>query len=247
MKKMIFLFVLVFLAASSWASAAPYYRFWRGWKLDPLSSVNFQTGLNSSLIPATVKVGGGKGLIGYLPVMPSQPKPASVPDELALVIYSSESAYQQIRGTPEGKSYGDLHWEFFDQTKGSRSLVPEPYRGKIENEKAYDLLNSDADWKRGHAVFITSKVSGDLKSYIDSLRNHFAKKGLKSHIFLIQGQVIYEYQLWSDRAAFRMNWPLLNKRASSNLILWWGGSSELTKQDWQNPSLEPGMGLNVIF
>lgn len=246
MKKLIFVTVALLLS-QSFAHAAPYYRFWRGWKLDTLSDSGFQMGLNSSLIPATIQVGAGKGLIGYLPFLPTISKNKFVPDELALVIYSDEASYRQIRSTKAGQAYADLHWQFFDQSKGSKSLVPEPYIGNIENEKSYDILQSNADWKKGHVIFTTSVIKGDFRPYLNSMKHEFSRKGLASHVVLVQGKLLYEYQLWKDRASLQVSWPILRKKASSDLVLWWAGSSELPKKNWNNSQIRPGMGINVIF
>lgn len=239
--------VLAILAQSFTADAAPYYRFWRGWKLPQLSTQAFQQGLNQSLLPQTVVVGGGRGLVGYLPFLYPAQSPAELPQEVALVVYESEQAYQAIRSTPEGQAYGDLHWKFFDKPRGSGSVVPEPYVGKIENGKAYDVLLSAADWRQGHGIFLTSRIHGDIRPYIDSLRRDFARKGLISALFLVQGDTLYEYQLWVAPEAFRAQWSRLRQSAAASVNFWPAGSAEMKRSDWLQPRLLQGAGLNMIF
>lgn len=242
-----FLVILV-LTLQTNANAAPFYRFWRGWKIDNLSRVQFQNGLNTGFLSTTVQVGQGKGLVGYLPVLLPETNPAlQLPDEMALVIYSNEASYQAIRNTPEGKAYSDLHWTLFDKNKGSKSLQPEAYQGRTESEHAYDILQSNADWKQGHVVFITSQIKADIRPYLNTMATGFSKRGLLSYLILIQGNILYEYQLWKDYNNLKMNWPKLRQSASSSLIYSAVLSSQLQKQDWRKPQLKPGMGINMIF
>jgi hypothetical protein len=245
-KQLSYLVFLALVLQAQLASAAPYYRFWRGWKIESLSSQAFQAGLNARLLPMTVGVGGGKGLVGYLPFLYPENN-GTLPDEVALVIYQDEPSYQAIRSTPEGKAYGDLHWEFFDKARGSGSLVPEPYAGRIENQKAYDVLQSDADWRQGHAVFVTSRIAGDLRPYVESMRARMSMVGLRSYVFLVQGNVMYEYQLWNHPASFRKHWMALRQSQGRSVIHWSEGSGEMGRSDWRRPHLQPGRGLNMIF
>jgi hypothetical protein len=251
MKTFFSFMIILVLNFQTQANAAPFYRFWRGWKLDQLSRTQFEAGLNNGFLSTTVQVGGGRGLIGYLPVLlpsTSATTAAQLPDEVALVIYSNEADYTFVRNTPEGKAYGDSHWLLFDRNKGSKSLQPEAYVGKIENEHAYDIFQSNADWKKGHGIFITSKISGDIRPYLQVMKTDFAKRGLVSYLVLVQGHVLYEYQLWRDQAALKASWADLRKKAkASNLIYSAFLSTQLQKQDWKKPRLLPGLGINFQF
>lgn len=242
------LVVLILLGQGS-VSAAPYYRFWRGWKLDQLSRPQFENGLNAGFISSTVRVGAGRGLIGYLPVLlPAVASSHSLPDEVALVVYSNEVDYNAIRSTAEGKAYADSHWLWFDKNKGSKSLTPERYQGVVENEKAYDVLQSNADWKQGHGLFVTSKINGDIRPYINAMRTEFSQRGLISYLVLVHGSVLYEYQLWKDYATLKANWPALRGQAAKHALIYSSQlSTQLKKQDWKSPQLVPGLGLNITF
>lgn len=248
MKTILSLMTFLVLAFRWEAGAAPFYRFWRGWKLDNIQRPQFEACLNNGFLSTTVRVGAGRGLIGYLPVLlPDTQSAHNVPDEIALVIYTNEKDYNFIRSTPEGKAYGDLHWTLFDKNKGSKSLQPEVYNGKLESEHAYDILQSNVDWRKGHGIFITSKITGDITPYINSMRSEFSRKGLVSYLVLVQGNILYEYQLWTDLANLKLNWPLMRKQAASSLVYSAQLSTQLQKQDWKQPKIIPGLGLNLIF
>lgn len=248
--KTAFNIVLGLVLFSQWeAQTAPYYRFWRGWKLDSLSRAQFEQGLNSGFLANTVRVGGGRGLLGYLPVLlPAAQSKHQLPDEIALVIYSNEAEYTAIRNTPEGKAYGDSHWLLFDRNKGSKSLTPEPYLGRLDNEKAYDIFQSNANWQQGEGIFVTSKIDGDIRPYINLMKSEFSKRGLLSYLVLVHGQVLYEYQLWKDKASLQANWSQLRQQAAAHKLTYSAQlSTLLKKQDWKKPTLVPGLGLNVTF
>lgn len=240
--------VTLIIMASLAADAAPYYRFWRGYKRAELSEAQFVRGLNSGFLSTTIKVGGGRGLVGYVPaILPETSPQINMPNEIALVIYSSEQTYNQIRSTPEGKAYGDSHWDYFDKARGSKSLVPEVYKGTIENEHAYDLLQSDADWRRGEAVFTISKIKGDFRPYLQLMQNSFRQTGLVSYIILVQGDILYEYQLWSSHESLKRSWSFLRKAAAPYLSYSARYSGVTTKQPWMAPQILPGAGANFIF
>jgi len=199
---------LILLAlVSQTVFAAPYYRFWRGTKLSGLDEEGFRKGLNQVFVPKTVEVGKGKGLLSYLPVLSPRrsSRPAGLPDEVALVTYSSEDSYQRIRSTPAGKAYSDLHWKYFSKDE-SRSLVPTRFDESIKNDAAYDVLYSDKDWQGGHATYRLSSVKGDietLESYLRTAREKSKSLGLLSYIVVVTKNYLYEYQLWDSPNAYR--------------------------------------------
>ncbi len=204
----------------------PYYRFWRGWKVEqlnssPLSYQGFKEGINSVFIPATVRYGQGRGMLGYLPSLPfsvseleaAKGKGVDFPDEIALVVYGSEEGYNRLRVTPEGKAYGDLHRLYFDMPAApaaarSRSLVPLPWTGTVAVERAYDLFSSDASWMKPMAsgfsqiVFHEREAEQDeasylakIKSTLDSIKANASSFGLESEVVLVADRYWIEYQL----------------------------------------------------
>jgi hypothetical protein len=200
--------VLLAVLAPS-ADAALYHRFWRGYKLPALTEAAFERDISRVFIPRTVKVGGGRGLVGYQPVLTAAASErgtelAFLPDEIALVTYESEARYRAIRETPEGRAYGDLHWEYFERGR-SGSQVPGPFMGQAELEKAYDLLGSNADWREGYGSFrITARRPGLSDAdylywagkYLEKVQQGFPKDLQLSVVVLVGREAVYEYRLW---------------------------------------------------
>ncbi len=89
----------------------PMLRFWLGRAQNREDLAPFRAGVNRRLIPETTLVGAGRGLDAYLPAFPSRGSYDFIPDEVALIAYSGDEAYQAIRTTPKGSQYGPLHFE----------------------------------------------------------------------------------------------------------------------------------------
>jgi hypothetical protein len=215
----------IFLANNS-ADAAPYYRFWQGWKSDvvrgePQSYGDFALSLNRYFIPATVQYGAGKGLISYQPVLAMNPDALAhgralgydLPDEIALVGYESQDVYDQLRQTPEGQKYADLHSVFFNlNNRRSHSLVPQRFTGSVVAGTAYDVLQSGESWmnllSRGHearfAIYFRSDRADDetyydtLNRYLQTVQQGGPADGLFSHLILIQDRYWIVYRLWRN-------------------------------------------------
>lgn len=91
-----------------------HFRFWRGFKQSTSTFDQFKSHVAMNLVPATRKVGLGKGLVSYLPVfidLGPRTKPASVPDEVAIIQYESLESYKILAATPEFAEYGKMHYE----------------------------------------------------------------------------------------------------------------------------------------
>ncbi len=208
-------FTLGLTAMTVQAEAAPYYRFWRGFKLPAMSYSQFATGINETFIPRTARIAEVGGLVSYLPVLTAQPetKPTFVPDELALVAYESQEAYKKYRATPEGQQYSDLHWTYFDRPT-SKSLEPAPFAGTLALEQAYDVLGSDAHWTKGRAVYrLSLRRAGEsdsgylqgLQKRITDRRDRLVKNGLKSYLVLVAADYVIEFELWASDRAYHVN------------------------------------------
>ncbi|MEQ1877322.1 MAG: hypothetical protein ABL958_11820 [Bdellovibrionia bacterium] len=203
------------------ADASPYYRFWRGWRRPDVNPLAFQMALTAKFIPATVNVGAGRGLLGYMPALPPEHR-GDVPDEIALVVYESKAAYSAIRATPEGQAYTAMHDELFSRELGGKSTEPEPLTGPIVNEKAYDVLQSNANWQRGFVVWKISRVRGNADNYVRGVAG-LANKGLASFLVLNHGGVFYEYQLWRSAYEYSVANAVIESLALNSLNRLTGG------------------------
>lgn len=200
------------LTATFWdgeAMAAPYYRFWRGFKRSDMSSHEFKSELAKHFMPATVEINKGKGLLSYLVTIPPRSH-AGIPDELALVRYESEEAYKRQRATPEGQAYGEMHWEVFEK-EISKSLVPSVYQAGelLKLETAYDMLGKEVDWQKGYStVYIGLRKSTiEREDFIDGIRKHVVdvtnalkSQGLQGYIVLMTSEYEIAYMNWPSQA-----------------------------------------------
>ncbi len=238
------LIALLLILTSITANASPYYRFWRGWRRPDVNSLAFQQIMTAKFVPTTVNVGAGHGLTAYLPALPPEHK-SDVPDEIALVVYESKSAYDALRATPQGAAYAAMHDEIFSRDLGSKSTVPEPYMGSIQNEKAYDLLQSNLNWQRGFVVWKISRINSSADRYVRGVAQTFANRGLASYVVLAHGGLLYEYQLWKSAYEFSVAKSTIESLALGQLGHVTGG---VARQAYATESLiRYGEALNLQF
>ena len=198
-------------------NAAPFYRFWRGYKKAELSKEDFQKAIAKTFVSATVEYGAGKSLIAYIPAIPQQIEDSAnilIPDEVALVVYDSKENYEALRATPMGKAYGDLHWNYFVRApqdpalpvpaNASKSAVPEAFTENtiLENGKAYDLLQSTPQWQKGLVKVRFLKRNTQEAELIKKIKSDFAAK---AQGFLILADINYlmTYELWESSETLR--------------------------------------------
>jgi len=246
-------FFLVLFLFQQVAISAPYYRFWRGYKrthhvkaievdgkktfvddLDrPMSWTDFEDLVNQWLIPATTSCCAESSLVAYLPVLMAEGKKENqVHDEIALIVYRSEEAYQKTRedkSNLEAQVYGPLHSDVFaigntkaekeeDREATSRSLVPVPFKREIDltpNEKnfflaeaAYDVLDKEVNWQAGYTMFRLTHIEVDKES-LEPLNRYFREMkasaetiGLEGYTVLVTQRYVIEYMNWSSRKSW---------------------------------------------
>lgn len=199
--------VAVTLLLAQTAEAAPFYRVWRGVGRSDLSRAQVDEAVRSRLAPMTTEVGAGRGLVGYIPGIPRQA--AGAADEVALVVYESESAYRSIRTTPQGRAYGDLHWDIFDRQK-SGSLVPEDYREEAKLGKAYDLWRRTPDWRAGAVrVTVAQRIEGisdaryirGIEQFLDKVVSYRPTDGFEALVIGVDAHQFVLFELFTDRDA----------------------------------------------
>jgi hypothetical protein len=257
-------------AATTPTHAAPYYRFWRGWKAPthqslPLTDERFERELDRTFVPATVDSGADQGLIAYLPALPFTPAKAhglrargiDVADEIALVVYQSEAAYLALRETPAGKAYQDLHRDYFEFAQApapprSRSLVPRPLPATgtaLELEHAYDVLEADADWQAPKASAVTvlheRKPGMTDEDYLRQVRDSALKlKAAAPQIGLASYVVLVAPASWIEYQLWTPgSKPQASRAADIHRV-----PLKARKHGDESPTpLRWGGGLNVLF
>ncbi len=122
-------------------------RVWRGYRHASLDRPGFQKQLSQTFIPVTVQWLEPMGLCGYFPAL--LPELSGLPDELALVIYPSIGAYEEVSHTcPTGRAYGQLHGTLFAFGEGSsHSDFPTVWQDELSPGQSYSLNVSACSWR----------------------------------------------------------------------------------------------------
>ncbi|MBN3564854.1 hypothetical protein [Aliamphritea spongicola] len=131
-------------------------RVWQGFRIASMAAdwQRFSEQLGKIFIPATVQQMQPLGLQAYFPlILPDSG--FTLPDELALVIYSSQDVYKTAtRETVAGRAYGTLHGTVFNFNREgdipkSRSFFPVAWSGNLEDSKPVYLKDAAIDWHSG--------------------------------------------------------------------------------------------------
>ncbi len=125
-------------------------RVWRGRRRKDLARDRFFDKLGAVFIPLTVQMQRLYGLTAYLPAVLPADKPDAAPDEIALVFYRSQQAYEDAKQYPGGAAYSDLHGLVFD-LPASGSGFPELFKDRFVLNRPYHLFSLPIDWKAGFA------------------------------------------------------------------------------------------------
>jgi hypothetical protein len=128
--------------------AADSVHVWRGFRAPGKAFADFATFLGTVFVPACSLLQPKAGLRAYLPSLPSPAnKPATVPDQTALMFWENQQAYANAFLTPAVRAYTNLHGDVYGP--GSVADFPQPFGGSITAEQSYHLLDSPADWMLG--------------------------------------------------------------------------------------------------
>lgn len=189
MKTCLILSLLLFSSCAHASGPAHYLRLWRGFQLPAFTDAHFQGELPSFMRATTTLY--GNALSNYLVALPPSGRPAFVPDETALLAFGVESEYQRIRQTPEGRRYGESHWELFDRTRSGSLVVahtPKVPSALVANT-AYDFGLGGIDWSKGHTTyFVGLKKPGQgdfftrLAKHVSLVRDSFLAFGLRGYV-----------------------------------------------------------------
>ncbi|WP_326532747.1 uracil-DNA glycosylase family protein [Pseudorhodoferax sp.] len=94
-------------------------RIWLGWRLAALAKDDagwstFTTDLANRFIPATCDVMRAHGLRVYVPSVLAPSAGSGLPEEIALLGYTSRAAYDSHKKTARGRHYSAMHGELFN-------------------------------------------------------------------------------------------------------------------------------------
>ncbi|SMF19810.1 hypothetical protein SAMN02745866_01221 [Alteromonadaceae bacterium Bs31] len=168
-------------------------RVWRGFRsMDYLENrPRFLNTLKSQFIPQTAQQMMPLGLQAYFPAIVPKTACSSlrvVPDEIALVVYPSQSVYEQAtQNSVAGRAYGALHGTAFNfssdaVTPKSTSDSPLLWQPGWDYGKSYSLFPTAIDWRKGSTRVLLAQPSAELNRLqfyraLDSVVNQWRDKG----------------------------------------------------------------------
>jgi len=124
-------------------------RVWRGFITPGTDYNEFATFLGTIFVPGCALLQPNAGLRAYVPSMTSQKnKPATVPDQTALMWWANTKAHDEAPQTPAVRIYQSLHTSAYDMNL-SRSDVPLKFSGTLTLDQSYYLFDNKADWMLG--------------------------------------------------------------------------------------------------
>jgi hypothetical protein len=201
-------------------------RVWRGFRLGALMPPDFLQALGSIFIPATAQLQRLYGLTAYLPTVLPTSKPDGVPDEIALVFYESQQAYNDTSAIVAGRAYSALHKTVF-AFPASQSGFPTLLGSAASLDQPYHLFTGAVDWQEGFSqVFVGArqpsnaahKFASQLQHFFQEQQKHPAQ-GLDGAVFCISANWVLYWEHWvSESASLKGRISELPKLASRVLL-----------------------------
>jgi hypothetical protein len=115
-------------------------RLWLGWRAVPYAKNDdgwdrFVTHLSATFIPATWQVMREHGLLTYVPSVLTAVTGAGLPEEIALLCYTTPEAYDGRKSTVAGRSYSVMHEAIFDFATDGRHSRSDWAKPDVPDEK----------------------------------------------------------------------------------------------------------------
>jgi hypothetical protein len=184
-------------------------RVWRGFRLGSLAPQDFLTALGSIFIPATAQLQSLYGLTAYLPTVMPLDKPGGVPDEIALLFYRTQQAYNDTKLTVPGRAYSSLHSTAFGFPQ-SESSFPGALGESLRFDTPYHLFANQADWMTGFTqIFAGTRPANATALVFASGLFDFAKDLQRERPKGLEGAVLHATEDW---VLYWEHWT--NQRAS---------------------------------
>jgi hypothetical protein len=171
-------------------------RIWRGFKQDSLTQDEFFQRLGQTFIPSTVQMQIKNGLDTYIPAIPCgmKGKPATVPDETAILFWDSQETYEAGFDTLAGRTYTLTHGGCY--TKESGADFPTLYSGEIKLNSCYYLIDESADWMHGKVKHLVADAdSSNIAKYQTIVSDIQSRGDVDGAILCIGDDYIVYWQL----------------------------------------------------
>ena len=183
-------------------------RVWRGFKLSSVATPAFFSNLGGIFIPVTAILQRLYGLTAYLPAVLPADKPAGFPDEIALVFYQKQQAYNDTKLIVSGRAYSLLHSAVFDLTQ-SQSGFPIALANPIAFDTPYYLFPEAVDWKPGFTqVFAGARdqnvqpaaFAASINNFLQKVTKH-RPKGLEGAVVVVNANWVLYWEHWTSEGA----------------------------------------------
>lgn len=221
-------------------TSIPLIRFWSGYASPALSDVELGTALTKVLVPKTIEIGAGHGLLAYTPtvltriqqetsVSEALPEGSRFPDETALVIYRDTASYDAIRATPAGKLYGPLHFKLngvkdipgMESLEGRDFFVQDDGQGHKSGSAVATNDLGHINFGNAYAPVIGTEAMWQSASVM--FKTYARKPGISDEQYL---NSIATYLRASARGETQLQWHIV--RVEQNYIMeYWGMSHDL--------------------
>lgn len=142
-----------------------------------LSRDAFLTALRQTFVPATVQLMAPLGLCAYFPTLPPAVavppgNPSDdLPEETALVFYTSREAYDTARQTPVGRLYAESHRLYFDALATGWPERWQPGEDSVPRQAYCGPAHRDTDWNTGQVwtFLLAWSVAPDTDNWMRDL------------------------------------------------------------------------------
>lgn len=198
-------------SSGSFPVAPDSVRVWRGFRHGSLPNAEFFKKLGSIFIPGTVLIQQPVRLSAYLPTVLAVDKPPGVPDEIALVFYEEQKAYEDAKRTVGGRAYSDMHALVFDLGR-SISGFPVLFQGVLKPDEKYYLFKSPVDWQHGHVNVFVGARGGDgftefqekITKWVGDVQNQ-GEKGPDGAIVSVSWDYAVYWEHWPSTKAAKIS------------------------------------------
>lgn len=138
---------------------------WRGFRAPKLTPAQFAQFLGNVFVPACALLQPRVGLRAYLPALVPETKPASLPDQTALMFWATPQAHDQANQSIAVRIYQNLHGDTYDMERSKLPEVPlsiATATGSLLAEQPYYLIEQPADWMLGGVHHLVGARRPDL-------------------------------------------------------------------------------------